>query len=116
MTVSAFPRTNPAPNHIEKCRGANHIDYNRNRLDAGKVIKCNVQGRHNPIDWDYNKHADFQKCQQAAPVRIMVVVATSTAARPAGTAKAGFEGLLIVGVSTAARAKIDHGKQSEQIS
>ena len=106
MTDSAFPRTNPAPNHTEKCWGANHINHNRDRLNAGQIIKCNMQGRHNPIDWDYNKHADFQKRQQAAPVRIMVVFATSTAPRPTGAAKAGLEGLLIVGISAAAGAKI----------
>lgn len=62
-----------------------------------------MQGRYNPIDWDYHKHADFQESQKAAPVRIIIVVA---AARPAGAAKAGFESLLIVGISAAAGAKI----------
>ena len=103
MTDSAFPRTNPAPNHTEKCWGANHINHNRDRLNAGQIIKCNVQGRYNPIEWHYHKHADFQECQQAAPVGIIVVVA---APRPTGAAKAGLEGLLIVGISAAAGAKI----------
>ena len=62
-----------------------------------------MQGRYNPIDWDYHTHADFQECQQAAPVRIMVVVAAS---RPASSSEAELEGLLIVGISAAAGAKI----------
>ena len=62
-----------------------------------------MQGRYNPIDWDYHKHADFQESQKAAPVRIIIVVAAASAARPAG---AGLEGLLIVGISAAAGTKI----------
>ena len=65
-----------------------------------------MQGRYDPIDWDYHKHTNFQECQQAAPVRIMVVAAASTAAGPTGTSEAGLEGLLIMGISAAAGAKI----------
>ena len=62
-----------------------------------------MQGRYNPIEWHYHKHTDFQESQKAAPIRIIAVVA---APRPTGAAKAGLEGLLIVGISAAAGAKI----------
>ena len=98
-------KSNDAIYHIEGW-SAKQINKDGDWLNIGQIMERDVQDRQAPVKWYNNQHANFQKLYQTTPVGLVVVVAACTAARPTGAAEAGFESLLIVGVSAVAGTKI----------